>query len=536
MTTRRDEGDIAHILSTDNELDVCNAHIGTLREALRRTLEPNGCEPRLGKTFQQLVETREQLLMPGKLGAYRWPSGVGFPIVYQNGTAGVALAQFAGTSSMPPALERTVTSACGLIGCGRPQQSAKLLLPSSVSELNGESYGLALLIALRCVDDINLADHLAPNAEFAATGILGRDGLQPAEGSKMASKVKGLADLGIRRLFVVEGQGGIPDELGLKINILPRNAVAALDRVREVVLRERDAAPSAVVAEVCDEYMGRWEKALASTDPNTKAAMVRIREDFSSRVWDRSMADREQVLRRLIERSGHRRDCRLLFLAIRIAQTSARPGVTSLTEFARKTLAEVWGIPVAPNLQCQLAVGFDGWKTKIGKYLVSRGELAGFLRPECNVTHLDYPASNVDWFVAACFCWWVGGRLPRLADWREALRQWQVLLDSDAKTRGQSYWSPQFARLGNHAYPAPVTWSDPAAPLFRDIVGNVFQWLDESWRSDLGETFSDNHYVAAGGAYDTPLAMAQAPEGLVIAVDRRLGAPNLGFRCCFLNV
>ena len=139
----------------------------------------------------------------------------------------------------------------------------------------------------------------------------------------------------------------------------------------------------------------------------------------------------------------------------------------------------------------------------------------------------NHPVVNVTWDEARSFCAWAGGRLPTRDEWEfaatEGGRRTEPFPPDNPAAREANLEGS--AGLDRWDYTAPVGSFAPNAFGLFDMIGNVWEWVE-----DLDETSTDAYEVrtVVGGSWDTTLRHFPRRAGL-----SRLGRHNLyvGFRC-----
>ena len=122
------------------------------------------------------------------------------------------------------------------------------------------------------------------------------------------------------------------------------------------------------------------------------------------------------------------------------------------------------------------------------------------------------PVVNIDWWDAAAFCNWKGGRLPTQEQWFAALR-------AKAENPGvlqPSAWGP-VTEIGNQ---------DRTPNGLRGMAGSVAEWTRRPAVNPANPLGAKRH-VIIGGSYERPANGALAREWTDNLLQRR---PDLGFR------
>jgi hypothetical protein len=127
------------------------------------------------------------------------------------------------------------------------------------------------------------------------------------------------------------------------------------------------------------------------------------------------------------------------------------------------------------------------------------------------------PVETVNWNEADAYCRAIGGRLPTEKEWEYAAR---------AGTTGETYgnlddiaWHDKNSGSTTH----PVSQKKPNAFGLYDILGNVWQWMDDWYESE------EKYKLLRGGSWFSP------PESVRVSIRHRLEPEDrynsFGFRC-----
>lgn len=150
----------------------------------------------------------------------------------------------------------------------------------------------------------------------------------------------------------------------------------------------------------------------------------------------------------------------------------------------------------------------------------------------------EAPVVNVSWFAARAYAFWIGRRLPTLAEWENAARASETAVDGSAE--------PGFKQriLDWYAKPTPES---PAAVRTGylnvhgawDLHGLVWEWVEDfntalvTGESRANTGLDRELFCGAGsvGAVDPGDYASFMRYALRSSLDARYGLQNLGFRC-----
>ncbi len=131
------------------------------------------------------------------------------------------------------------------------------------------------------------------------------------------------------------------------------------------------------------------------------------------------------------------------------------------------------------------------------------------------------PATGVSFAKAQAYCRAQGKRLPSLDEWQ--------LVCAGPEGYAYSYgnsWEPTLARMGRRVWtdgPKPVGSYEPNGYGLYDMVGNVWEWVDD------GENEDDAHHVVGGSWVDGPRKTRCTVKHPVFDAHQRV--INYGLRC-----
>jgi formylglycine-generating enzyme required for sulfatase activity len=160
----------------------------------------------------------------------------------------------------------------------------------------------------------------------------------------------------------------------------------------------------------------------------------------------------------------------------------------------------------------------------------------------CNVAHPDrgaHPVNCVDWFQATDYCAWIGGRLPKEAEYEYAARggaeyrdyPWGAALPDAEHTRAileptPDSSDPRLCTLPVGSLPkGAARWSQ------LDLAGNVAEWAANLREGPMGDP-PDGGRAFCGGSFATgwPWYLGPAHRGINFPIYR---SAEVGFRCAY---
>ena len=166
----------------------------------------------------------------------------------------------------------------------------------------------------------------------------------------------------------------------------------------------------------------------------------------------------------------------------------------------------------------------------IGRYAVTNEEYARFLSSHPDATEPQYwgdrkynqarqPVVGVSWEDARRFAVWAGGRLPTEAEWEYAARAGttaRYLVGSTKVDLDRMAWNVENSGSSLH----PVGRKEPNAWGLYDVLGNVYEWVEDDWHGTYVAAPSDGsawvdeprsaHRVVRGGSFFDTLRFVRA--------------------------
>ena len=158
----------------------------------------------------------------------------------------------------------------------------------------------------------------------------------------------------------------------------------------------------------------------------------------------------------------------------------------------------------------------------IGRYAVTNEDYARFLAAHPDAKEPQYwgdrqynqtrqPVVGVSWHDARRFAAWVGGRLPTEAEWEYAARAdttARYLVGSTRSDLDRVAWYHGNSGGTLHS----VGQKEPNAWGLYDVLGNVYEWVEDDWHEDYEDASDDGsawldgprgaRRVLRGGSFD----------------------------------
>ena len=132
----------------------------------------------------------------------------------------------------------------------------------------------------------------------------------------------------------------------------------------------------------------------------------------------------------------------------------------------------------------------------------------------------DHPMNCVNWDGAKNFCEWAGGRLPSEAEWEYAAR---------AGTEGARYGDIDSIAWYDSSKTHPVGKKQPNAFGLYDMLGNVYEWVEDCHSKNYASSKDCSYRVLRGGSWFLGAWDVRASNRLGLTpYDRGDGK---GFRC-----
>ena len=146
----------------------------------------------------------------------------------------------------------------------------------------------------------------------------------------------------------------------------------------------------------------------------------------------------------------------------------------------------------------------------LGRYPITNAQYRSFLQANPNVKEPAYwanrrfnqdqqPVVGVTWEEALKFCNWVGGRLPSEAEWEYACRAGTATSfhwgDDVAQAAEYAWFGEDWQKGSTHAVgeKQPNPWG------LQDMIGNVWEWVQDVWHEDYQGAPEDGSAWESGG-------------------------------------